>query len=147
MTHPADKAIGWEWAERYPHVYRDPPLRLEPSACPVCGHPTGACTQEDHETMATGRTTPEENTPIPNTASLQGGYRTAEDAETMFAGPVGPTMVVVKEDVYWEVEDPNATTKRQRISYHKGQIITEDEAKANKVKAVQQQNLSAGEKK
>ncbi len=119
-SHPADKPIGWEWAERYPEKYRDPPLASRPSACAICGHATG-CTEEDHEAMARGKPQP---TP-----------------------EAGPTYVVVKEDVVEEVEDRGATTKRHRLRWVKGQVITEDEAREAGIMAVQQQDLPKGETK
>lgn len=75
--------------------------------------------------------------------ALQGGRLTAEEAalRAVQNAPPGPTYVVVKEDVYADVEDPGATTKRQILRYHKGQVITEEQAKADKVKAVQQQDV------
>lgn len=46
----ADPPIGWELAERYPEVYRDPPVFLQHRPrCPVCGHPTGDCFAGDTE--------------------------------------------------------------------------------------------------
>lgn len=51
MPHPADKPIGWEWAERYPNEFKDPPLGYHPSPCGACGHPTGNCTTEHHEAL------------------------------------------------------------------------------------------------
>lgn len=82
-------------------------------------------------------------------AAYQGGRRTAEEANTLAAeaAPQGPTLVVVKEDVYEDIEDPNATTTRQRLLFHKGQVITEDQAKQYNVKSVQQQNKTPGESK
>ena len=81
--------------------------------------------------------------------AYQGGRRTAEEANALAVANTapGPTLVVVKEDVYEEVEDPNATTKRTRLLFHKGQVITEDQAKQYSVKAVQQQNKTPGETK
>lgn len=75
--------------------------------------------------------------------ALQGGRPTVEEANTRAAeaGGPGPTMVTVKQDVYEDVTDPGAVTQRQRLKYHRGQVITEDEAKANKVQAVQQQDV------
>lgn len=162
--HPASRPIGWEFAERYPHVYRDPPLALRRTACLICGHPTGDCTEEDHFLMAKNtpksearpRTTSEgdgfhniNDDPEAVRAAYQGGRRTAEEATRLAVenAPPGPTYVVVKEDVYEEVEDPNATTKRSRLLFHKGQVITEDQATQFKVKAVQQQNRTPGETK
>ena len=143
------RPLGWELAERYPHVYRDGPLPLRPKGCPICGHPTGNCTQEDHAIMAKATRQVETQTPDDVRAALQGGRLTAEEANQRAVqnAPPGPTYVVVKEDVYAEVEDPGATTKREVLRYHKGQVITEDQAKADKVKAVQQQDVRGGQTK
>ena len=72
--------------------------------------------------------------------ALQGGRQTAE-AAAEHGRVAGPAMVVVKEDVHEDITDPYATTKRRKLKYHKGQVITEEEAKANKVKSVQQQDV------
>ncbi len=73
--------------------------------------------------------------------ALQGGRLTAEEAITRTT-QAEPTRVVVKENVYEQVADPYATTTRRVLRYHKGQVITDEEAKANKVTAIQQQNVA-----
>jgi hypothetical protein len=81
--------------------------------------------------------------------AYQGGRLTVAEANARAADqtPPPPAQVVVKEDVYEEVTDPGATTTRSRLKYAKGQVITEDEATASKVKAVQQQDVRGGETK
>lgn len=141
------RPIGWEFAERYPHLYRDGPLPLTPSPCPVCGHATGNCTEEDHLMMAKA-TDAATSTPDDVRTALQGGRLTVEEVQARDAPGPGPAMVVVKEDVYEDVDDgPGTVTVRQRLRYHRGQVITEGEASAGKVQAVQQQDLRGGETK
>lgn len=74
--------------------------------------------------------------------ALQGGRTTAEEVRRQSdAANPPPAQVVVKEDVWEDVHDPGATTVRQRLRYHKGQVIAEDLAKADGVTAIQQQDV------
>lgn len=80
--------------------------------------------------------------------ALQGGRLTAEEANKRAdAANPPPAQVVVKEDVYEDVADPYATTRRQALKFHKGQVITEAQAEQSGVKAVQQQDVRGGETK
>ena len=93
--------------------------------------------------MAKATRNVKDETPDDVRAALQGGRLTAEEANrrAIDANPPGPAQVVVKEDVYEDIEDPYAKTKRQALRFHKGQVVPEDVAKAAGVKAVQQQDV------
>lgn len=87
--------------------------------------------------------------PDPVRVALQGGRRTAEEANrrAIDSLPPGPAQVVIKENVYEDVTDPNAVTKRRVLRFHKGQVVPEDVAKAAGVTAVQQQDVRGAETK
>lgn len=92
------------------------PGLIGPAPCPICGHPTGDCT--DHVPSPTSTSSDSKGEPMIRTTSVQGDA-TNDPTSNLFVCP---------EDVVEDITPPGSRRVSHRLVARKGETITRERA-------------------